>query len=215
MIGIFGGTFDPVHFGHLRPALEILEGLGLSELRLVPSRIPPHRPAPGAGPDARLRMLELAAGDTPGFLIDRRELSRDGPSYTVDTLRSLRAELGEQTPLCLILGVDAFASLHEWREWEALPTLAHLVVMGRPGWDGPRDGPPARVFRERAVKDPDSLAGRAAGGVLAWPVTQLEISATEIRGAIAAGRSARYLLPEAVNDHILAQGLYGAGGGTQ
>ncbi len=132
-IGIFGGTFDPVHNGHLRTALEVAELLAFDELRLVPASVPPHRGAPLATAAERLRMLQLAADAHPGFVVDDRELVRGGASYTIDTLRSLRAELGETVRLCLIVGMDAFAAIDTWKEWRALGDHAHIVVVQRPG----------------------------------------------------------------------------------
>ena len=131
-IGVLGGTFDPIHYGHLRPALELLEALALAEVRFIPCRLPAHRGAPAITPEQRLELVRLATADQPGFVADDRELRRPGRSYMVDTLASLRQDLGE-TPLCLILGGDAFAALHTWRRWEDLSKLAHFIVMQRPG----------------------------------------------------------------------------------
>ncbi|MCK9532655.1 MAG: nicotinate-nucleotide adenylyltransferase [Gammaproteobacteria bacterium] len=212
-VGLFGGTFDPVHFGHLRPALECLVALGLPELRLIPSAMPPHRAAPVASPEQRLAMLRLAAADQPGFVVDARELQRPGPSYTVDTLRELRAELGDARPLCLLLGTDAFLGLPSWHHWQALPELAHLVVMHRPGF--PREALAERadeavraLLAARQLASPTDLHGRPAGGIWLQPVTALDISATAIRASIGAGGSARYLLPDAVWRYIEQNGLY-------
>jgi nicotinate-nucleotide adenylyltransferase len=212
-VGLFGGTFDPVHFGHLRPALECLEALGLSELRLIPAAVPPHRAAPVAKPEQRLAMLRLAVADQPGFVVDARELQRPGPSYTVDTLRELRAELGDARPLCLLLGTDAFLGLPGWHEWQALPELAHLVVMLRPGFQAngllERGGDAIRaLLKTRGVDTPAALQARPAGTVWLQPVTSLDISATAIRANIAAGGSVRYLLPDAVWRYIEENGLY-------
>ena len=213
-VGIFGGTFDPVHFGHLRPALEVTENLGLEELRLIPGRVPPHRAAPGAAPEARLQMLRLAVAQQPGFLIDEREMQREGPSFSVDTLRSLRSELGADRPLCLIVGADAFLGLGSWHCWEEIPRLAHIVVTHRPGWElephtvaGAED---AIALLDRArLGSREQLASAPAGGVWLEAVTQLEISATDIRRRQRTGRNIRFLLPDAVRRYIDDNGLYG------
>lgn len=209
-VGVFGGTFDPVHIGHLRPALELLESLDLAEVRLIPCRIPPHRAAPVAGPEQRLAMLELAVGDQPGLVVDRRELARPGPSYMVDTLSSLRAELGD-TPLCLLLGLDAFLGLAGWHRWRELPELAHIVVTHRPGWSlegavGANEV--LELLHRRRLDRAGDLALQPAGGVWLQPVTQLDISASVIRKLVEEGRSPRYLLPDAVWHFIRREGLY-------
>lgn len=207
-IGILGGTFDPVHHGHLRPALELLEQLPLGELRLVPCRVPPHRNQPQATAEQRAAMLELAIAGQAGFILDRRELQRDGPSYMVDTLDSLRQEFPTH-PLCLILGQDAFASLHHWHRWQSLSELAHLVVLQRPGYTPTWPTPVAALLRQRQLQHPKQLRQQPAGGVLVQPCSQLEISATGIRQQLAAGYSARYLLPHLVMDFIANHRLYG------
>ncbi|MDP2325634.1 MAG: nicotinate (nicotinamide) nucleotide adenylyltransferase, partial [Gammaproteobacteria bacterium] len=149
-IGIFGGTFDPVHTGHLRTAHEFLAGLGLAEVRFIPSRLPPHRP-PTVAPEAlRLRMLEAALDGLPDFRVDDRELRRPGPSYMVDTLTSLRAEVGSQ-PLCLLLGLDAYLGIPAWHRFRELPELAHIVVARRPGFAGQIDGEAGDLLRSRVI----------------------------------------------------------------
>jgi len=210
-IGVLGGTFDPVHFGHLRSALELLESLALAEVRLIPCGHPPHRQPPVAPAAARLAMLELAAAGQVGLRVDARELERPGPSYMVDTLAALRAEVGA-TPLCLILGADAFLGLPGWHRWQELTELAHLVVMHRPGWelDHALAAPLAQLLALRRVHEAAALAAQPAGSILLAPVTPLDISATAIRAQIAAGRSPRYLLPDAVWDYIRSRGLYAA-----
>lgn len=207
-VGILGGTFDPVHYGHLRAALELGEALDLAEVRLLPSSVPPHRPQPQASVAQRLAMLQLAVAGERALRVDTRELERSGPSYMVDTLRSLREELGP-TPVCLLLGVDAFLGLPGWYCWQELIGLAHLVVMHRPGWSlGSADAQLTALLAEHKADSASALAQSAAGRILLQPVTQLDISATALRELIAAGRSPRYLLPEAVWDYIRAQGLY-------
>lgn len=207
MLGIFGGTFDPVHFGHLRPALEALEALALDELRFVPAARPNLRDAPMASPEQRLAMLRLAVAGQPGFAVDARELARPGVSYMADTLASLREEIGAR-PLCLILGSDAFARLHRWHAWERIPRLAHLVVAHRPGWDGQELAAPLEALLAARECAPEALRQRPAGGVTRLSVTPLDISATRIRELRGRGREIRYLLPEAVRQYIHEHRLY-------
>jgi nicotinate-nucleotide adenylyltransferase len=209
MLGIYGGTFDPVHYGHLRTGLEVKEALGLEELRFLPCRVPPHRGTPGAGPGQRARMLELALdGAEPGFALDLRELRREGPSYMVDTLASLREEIGDR-PLCLVVGLDAFCGLPSWHRWRDLFGLAHLAVMRRP--DAPEPawaGGLAEMVAARRALDLAELRLAPAGRVAFLEVTQLAISATAIRRLVAEGKSPRYLLPEPVLRTIRSEGLY-------
>ena len=208
-IGIFGGTFDPVHNGHLRTALEVAELLALDELRLVPSSVPPHRGAPLASAAERLRMLQLATGAQPGFVVDDRELVRGGASYTIDTLRSLRAELGATARLCLVVGLDAFAAIDTWKEWRALGEHAHIVVVQRPGAALALREAVARWATTRLAADAGkALADAAHGSILRLELTQLAISATHIRELLSQGRSPRYLLPDAVLDHIRENRIY-------
>lgn len=208
MIGIYGGTFDPVHFGHLRTALEVREALHLDEVRFIPCRQPPHRAEPVASPQLRVEMLRQAVADEAGFVVDTREIDRPGPSYMIDTLASLRAELGAATPLGLILGEDAFLGLPGWHRWRELTDFAHLVVMTRPG--APAEWPAALAthLHDRMAADANSLRAAPCGSVRFQPVTALDISATRIRELLRAGRSARYLLPDAVLETALASGLY-------
>jgi nicotinate-nucleotide adenylyltransferase len=207
MIGILGGTFDPVHFGHLRPALEIQQSLGLDEVRLIPCNLPPHRSPPVASSGQRVRLLEAAVKNYPQLQVDRRELGREGPSYTFDTLTSLREEQPEGV-LCLLIGMDAFRELPTWHRWNELIELCHMVVMTRPGSDVPQQGKLADFIHGHQVQDAADLRSRQNGGLLFQPVTQLEISATQVRGLLAAGRSAGFLLPEAVLELIRQEGLY-------
>lgn len=206
-VGILGGTFDPVHFGHLRTALEVLQDLDLDEVRLIPCHIPPHREPPSATPEQRLRMVRAAVAGVPGLQVDDRELVRGGVSYSVDTLRGLRAELAD-TPLALILGSDAFCGLASWWEWRELPRLCHFIVVQRPGWDPPAEGEAAQLLREGGTEDPAAVRGPGTGRVLRRTVTQLEISASRIRAEVHAGRSPRYLVPESVRRVIVEEGLY-------
>ena len=207
MIGIFGGSFDPIHLGHLRAALELAQALGLAQVRFMPCRQPPHRSLPLASAEHRVALLEAALRSEPAFHLDTRELHRDGPSYTVDTLLSLRAELGA-APLCLILGMDAFQGFSTWHRWQEVIELAHLVVAHRPGWTPPRSGTVAELLAQRQVRGGAQLRQRSGGHILLWPVTPLDISSSHIRALVAEGRSPRYLVPEAVWELIQARNIY-------
>jgi nicotinate-nucleotide adenylyltransferase len=209
LIGVFGGTFDPIHYGHLRPAREAYAALGLAELRFIPAGQPPHRHAPQASAEDRLAMLRLAIAGEPGFVADERELGRGGPSYTVPTLESLRAELGSETPLCLLIGADAFAELETWHRWQRLPELAHFAVLRRPGCvvgDNPASWPD--WARARTCRDAAGLARAPAGRVMFVNVSAQDISATRIRARIARGESPADSLPAPVWQYIRAQRLY-------
>lgn len=207
MIGILGGSFDPIHFGHLRLAVEVYQALKLSELRLIPSGQPPHRSPPIASAGQRLSMVKAAIKGVSGLHVDDRELRRSGPSYTVDTLLSLRAELGA-TPLCLIVGMDAFLKLNTWHRWQELPKLAHIVAAHRPGWVGEPSGEIKQLLTERQVDDPKQLTASTAGCIFLCPITPLDISSSQIRRLIAEENGAGFLLPESVLKIIKAEGLY-------
>lgn len=203
-LGIFGGTFDPIHYGHLRPAQEVLAALSLEEIRFIPSANPPHRPAPVASPDQRLQMLRLALADCPGLVADDREIRRGGPSYSVLTLESLRVEVGER-PLCFILGLDAFLQLETWHRWTEIPGLAHLVVLTRPGWVL---GDLPRWAEGRECADAGWLAGSPAGRLFFLAVTPQNISASGIRATLNRGGTVDGLLPQAVQGFICQNHLY-------
>lgn len=188
-------------------ALELAAHCGLDGVRFIPAGWPPHRDAPLAGGAQRLAMLEAALAGCPGFSVDRRELARDAPSWTVETLESLRVETPAR-PLCLLLGLDAFLGLPHWHRWTELPELAHLVVAMRPGSRLPADGEIGRLLAARGISAPGPLHERPAGCVLVHPVTQLDISASAIRALVAAGGDPRFLVPEPVRELIAASGCY-------
>ena len=208
-VGILGGTFDPVHHGHLRLALELYETLDLASVHLIPLHDPSHRAAPETAPKHRLAMLEQAVKDVHGLIADDRELLRGGVSYTVDTLEELRAELGPATPLCLFVGMDAFHGLQDWHRWEHIPALAHIVVVHRPGAILPDAGDCRRRLGLSLETDPGVLLETLAGRLLLVDLPLLDISSTRIRALLAAGRNPRYLLPEAVIGYLQTQQLYG------
>ena len=207
-VGILGGTFNPVHNGHLRTALEIRERLELAELRLVPAAVPPHRPAPALPAQERAQLVELALAGAQGLSCDRRELERPGPSYSYDTLAEIRSELGAQRGLCIVMGADAFAGLHSWYRWRDLLSLAHLVVVARPGYALPDEGEVAEFIRANPAQKTDALRHNPCGALVVERLTPLEISSTAIRAMVSAGRSPRYLVPNAVCEAILERGLY-------
>lgn len=202
-----GGTFDPVHCGHLRAALEVLESCRLGALRLVPAAVPPHRAQPIATPGQRLRLLRAAVSAEARLAVDARELARAGPSWTIDTLRSLRSEL-PATPLCLVLGADAFLGLESWRDWRAIFTLAHLIVIPRPGVPLAPAHELAAEFAARRATTAACLGDPAGGAIIEQPVTPLGISASAIRALLAAGGDPRWLVPDAVRDILLEEGFY-------
>lgn len=192
LLGILGGTFDPIHLGHLRLAEEVREGLNLDVVHFVPSAVPPHRPQPALGPDERLALVQTAIADHPGFIADGRELERPGASYTVDTLRAFHAEFPDRH-LVLILGMDAFNGLLRWHRWQELFDWAHIAVASRPR--AVVAGEAAALLAARRI-GPDQLTNQRAGGIVALEITRLDISATAIRTALGAGRSVRYLVPD-------------------
>jgi nicotinate-nucleotide adenylyltransferase len=206
-IGIFGGTFDPIHYGHLRTAFELLQALRLSEVRFMPAGDPPHRDVTVASPELRLQMVKAAIAQQPGFNVDDREMRRAGPSYSVDTLAALRAELPDRS-LCLIVGMDAFLGLPKWHQWQDILKLAHLVVAHRPGWRAPTMGPLGELLVDGGTGRVDDLHEAKAGHIFIHAVTQLEISSTEVRNLVASGRDPRYLMPDAVRGIIQQSACY-------
>jgi nicotinate-nucleotide adenylyltransferase len=206
-IGVFGGTFDPIHYGHLRSAFEMLQALDFDEVRFIPCGDPPHRGVTFASAQRRMRLVELAVAGQAGFLADDRELRRDGPSWTIDTLIELREEFPQRS-LGLIVGMDAFLGLPSWHRWEEMLTQAHIVVAHRPGWKAPDIGALGALIAERGTHRIEDLHEQTHGRVHIHAVTQLEIASTEIRDLVAAGRDPRFLMPDAVRDEILETGLY-------
>lgn len=209
-IGVFGGTFDPIHFGHLRLAEEMRGALGLSRVLFVPAGKPPHREAPRITATHRLEMVRRAIAGNPFFAVDAREVQRAYPSYMVDTLASLRTEIGAMQPLWLLLGADAFVGLASWHNWQRLFDLAHIGVVTRPGahlLDAHALPEPLQSeVLQRRVAGPSGIG--PAGSVCFQPMTPLEISATAIRDTLGRHDSARYLLPEAVLDYINEHQFY-------
>lgn len=210
-LGILGGTFDPVHWGHLRLAEEAREQLGLAAVRWIPAGQPAHRHAPQASASHRLDMVRLAIAGNANFQLDDAEVQADTPSYSVPTLQRLREEQGLARPLVLLLGADAFLGLTSWNCWQELFGLAHIAVATRPGNPIDAGRLPAALSREylaRQCDDPARLKSRSAGLILPFSITPLDISATRLREAMALGHSPRYLLPDPVLEHISRHTLY-------
>jgi nicotinate-nucleotide adenylyltransferase len=209
-LGIMGGTFDPVHFGHLRLAEEALEALALGAVRWIPSGQPGHREPPVASALHRVEMVRLAIADEPRFRLDDAETRTIDPTFTVNTLHRLRAELGAERPLVMILGMDSFLSLASWRSWNDLFGLTHFAVGERPGFQLSAQtmvGGLALEYARRSA-DPDAVRAMPAGAIVTFPTTALDISATSLRERLGRGASARYLLPETVLAYIRAHRLY-------
>ncbi len=209
-LGLFGGTFDPIHYGHLRLAETAREALRLDRVRFIPAGQPPHRAAPGASGADRLAMARLATADNPQFEVDPAEVDAAQASFTILTLERLRAALGPQRPLVLLLGVDAFLGLPGWRRWSELFDFAHLAVANRPGYslDAARMAPELAALVTARRAGPDALRQTPNGALVQFDMTPLAISATDIRHRQAGGHSLRYLLPAPVVDYISRHQLY-------
>lgn len=213
LIGILGGTFDPVHYGHLRIAEEIVEMAGLREMRFVPAARPRLRSVPVASLQDRAEMVRLAIQGNSGFVLDEREIRRDDLSYSVDSLRELKQELGENVTLCFVTGADAFMKLAEWHRWREMFGLCHFIIAARPGHmlTMNHDAVPQELKEEcaqRWASSVDSLKRATSGLIFIAPTTLLDISATIIRARVAAGKSVRYLIPDAALDYIVTNHLY-------
>jgi len=203
MIGLMGGTFNPIHYGHLRPALEVADVLGLDEVRFIPAKQPPLRDEPCVSAEHRSKMVKLAIQNESKFVLDERELHRKNMSYSVDTLQSLREELGDNIPLCWMMGADAYQRFSQWHQWEKILQLTHLVVSHRPNYLLDNN----QLERHHATELSD-LSTTLAGKIFFVPVTQLDISATMIRENLKNNRNVRYLLPDAVYNYINENNLY-------
>lgn len=212
-IGLLGGTFDPIHYGHLRLAEEMAEVLELQQVRILPAGQPPHRGQPRAAAHHRLEMARRAVAGNPRFVLDAREIDKASPSYSVETLGALRQELPVGTPLVLFMGADAFMGLTTWHRWRELLDLAHLAVAHRPGfssavWEDALPEPLRKLLATRRSEQPAELLERPGGRILLHAITQLDISASQIRARALRGQSLRYLLPDSVIDYINENHLY-------
>lgn len=204
-----GGTFDPIHNGHLRTALEIQQWMDVSCVCLIPSRVPVHRESPGCTSAERLEMVRLGVADEPALAVDDREIRSEQPSYSLLTLQSLRAELGPERPLCMVLGMDAYLGLPSWHRWEELIEYCHIIAVRRPGYIYEPDDRMRRFTRIHGTESLAAVLGSPCGRVLMHELTPLSISATQIRQLVARGLSPRYLCPDPVWHFIQQHELYG------
>ncbi|WP_051678485.1 nicotinate-nucleotide adenylyltransferase [Thiomicrospira pelophila] len=210
LIGVYGGTFDPIHYGHLRPALDVLNQLELDHVRFIPCFIPVHRAHPQVSSEQRCRMIELAIANQPNFILDKREIERQGPSFMVDTLRSLKQDF-PHARLVLMMGTDAFAKFLSWHESETILELAHLAIMHRPNEPLPSQGALAQLLEARLVNQlpsSSSSSNQQAGQIVEVEVTQLDLSATRLRELLKNGQAVDYLMPPCVINYIKQHQLY-------
>ncbi|MBI6548370.1 nicotinate-nucleotide adenylyltransferase [Xenorhabdus lircayensis] len=206
---LFGGTFDPIHYGHLRPVEALAQLVGLKQVILLPNHVPPHRPQPEATSQQRLEMVRLAVQDNPLFIVDTRELERQTPSYTIETLKSFRQEVGEQRPLAFIIGQDSLQTIHTWYQWEELLDVCHLLVCSRPGYQSQLSTPEMQQWLEKhQVDTPFSLSQKTHGYIYLAATPLLNISATDIRQRHHQGLSCGDLLPPSIQNYIDSRGLY-------
>ena len=205
-LGLLGGAFDPVHIGHLRGAIAVREHLGLERVDFLPAAQSPLKDAATVAAADRLAMLEAAVQDVPGLGVDARELGREGPSYTVDTLIELRREVGQARPLIWVVGTDILPSLPKWSRWQQLLELTHLVILARPGADSPQ--PAVTQWLDQHRIDQNALLASPAGGVMTLDQPVLDIASSDIRTLLAAGRNPRFLLPDVVMEYIERHKLF-------
>ena len=211
LTGLLGGTFNPIHFGHLRMAQELAEDLQLSEVRFIPSANPPHKTTPEISAEHRAAMVKIAIADNPLFKFDDRELSRKGASYTIDTLISMREELGAKTAICLFMGSDAFVKLNTWHRWQELLNFCHIVLVQRPNLSPEHPKLPEVLeilLRDHYTEDPLEFATKSAGFIHMQKITSLDISSTKIREMLKHDKQVNYLMPNKVIDYIQRKTLY-------
>lgn len=206
-LGILGGTFDPIHFGHLRLAIELCEAVQLERVHIIPSYQSHYRATPLANPHARLTMIKAAIINQPRLIADEREIQRGGISYTIDSLTELRNEF-PGTPLCLLLGIDAFLGLPSWKRSREILNYAHIIVAQRPNYQLPLAGAVNQLYATHGTHDYSALHTQLSGKILFCPITALDISATKIRTMIQGGRNPTYLLPDQVYQYILKHKIY-------
>lgn len=206
---LFGGTFDPIHNGHLQSAISLAQEIGLQQVILLPNHVPPHRPAPQASTEDRLAMLRLAIADKPLFTLDDQELQRTTPSYALTTLQTIRYQQGSKFPLAFIVGLDSLITIDRWYQWQSLLNYCHLIVCARPGYPINHATPPVQDWLQRhRTSAPDFLHQQPQGLIYLADTPLIAISSTEIRQRLQQQKPCDHLLPAAVCDYIQQQGLY-------
>ncbi|MGE3920893.1 MAG: nicotinate-nucleotide adenylyltransferase [Gammaproteobacteria bacterium] len=206
-IGILGGTFDPIHYGHLRIALELQQDYSFEEIRFIPCKQPVHKDDTYATTQQRCHMIELAIKNQKNFILDKRELERETPSYMILTLESLRKDF-KDTPLCLIVGTDAYKNLMTWFRWNEILSLCHIVVVSRPNVILSHEEALTELLHEHWIYEKESLLKKTAGYIYSAPLTMLDISSTAIRQMIQSKNSPRYLIPDSVLEYIEHEKIY-------
>lgn len=206
-IGFLGGTFDPIHFGHLRPALEISEALSLQQLFLMPNHIAPHKEKSHCSAQQRSEMVKLAIQHQPKIQIDNRELERNKPSYTIDTLKELKAQY-PTTPLCFIMGMDSLITFDSWFHWQEILDYCHLIISQRPGWHGQFNSTVQDIVNRCTTTNIQDLHQSQCGKIYFQTTSQFDISSTKIRQFLNKKQSIDYLVPQAVSDYIKQHQLY-------
>jgi len=218
-VGLFGGTFNPIHFGHLRAALEVKEGFGLEQVFLIPAAVPPHKGSAGvAAAEDRLRMIELAVEGDSGLMVSDVEIKRSGPSFTIDTVRYFRQSLAADTDIFLVMGLDAFLEIDTWKSYRDLLALVPVIVLSRPDaadCSGDHDEQIVHSFIQTKLSPDGTVCDGPAGckspglePITVFQVTALDISSTRVRERVREGRSIRYLVPTNVRRYITSKGLY-------
>ena len=210
-IGILGGTFNPIHFGHLRMAQELADALNLDTVRFIPAANPPHKDAPDISAEQRAAMVKLAIANNQSFVFDDRELHRAGASYTLDTLLNLREEFGNETSITLFMGSDAFTKFNTWHRWQEIINLCHIALVQRPQLRGNEHKLSKTLetfLHNHYSENGDDLHQQAAGFITMRQITALDISSTAIRDALRDGNSVRYLMPDNVIEYIQKHKLY-------
>ncbi len=208
-ISVLGGTFNPIHFGHLRMAQELADTLNFDEVRFIPSANPPHKNTPTISAEHRAAMVRLGIANNPIFTFDDCELRRTGASYTIDTLHDLRAELGTQASITLFMGSDAFTEFDTWHRWQEIIQLCHIALVQRPRTAGNKLPKILETFlQHHYTENSGDLRTSPAGFITIRQVTALDISSTAIREAVHCQQSIRYLMPDSVIDYIHTHQLY-------
>lgn len=207
-VAIMGGTFDPIHNGHLRTAVEILDRFSFKELRLIPCYQPVHKGQPSITALQRLEMVNMAISADSRLKVDDREILREGPSYSIDTLKEIRAQIGPEEPLIMVLGMDSFLSIPTWANWQELIQYAHILVVSRPGWEPDLISELNAFCENYRAATSHELQCAPAGLIWLETLPSLEISSSMIRGLCRKRESIAYLLPEPVQTYIIQHHLY-------